>query len=241
MIRKQVICFILFSLIGFSVDAKDEFCSNKEINPAVQLQNNGWLRIVDQYVAEYSPEEFYKGDEQLIKMHKESVKMGIAREKIRELNVRIQFLKPCIATTEVDEWVRKQNPSGDPDALLSLTDEKGKCIALLIKSYEAMQKSNKEKADEMTKEAARQCGNIEDYINPRFRCDYRFKVFLTSFSPSKSKKYASDTDGRFPETPIIDIKDNRINRKEEMLPGETMWIKFYITGTATSWCVWVPK
>ena len=241
MVMKKVIFIILFSLISFSVDAKDKVCSNKEINPNVQLQDNGWLKIVDQYVEEFTPEERYKGNEQMIKRHKNLVRKGLEREKLRELNVKIQFLKPCVATTETKEWLKKQNPSGDPNALIPLTDEKGKCIALLIEYAQANQQGNKEKADEIRKKTVKQCPDIMEYITPRFRCDYRLKVFFTDFNQSKFKEYAAGTFSYFPEAPIIDVIEDRINRKEEMLPGETMWIKFYIPGDATSWCVWVPK
>lgn len=237
--RIRIFLVVLFSLISFSVDAKDKPCSNKEINPDVQLQNNGWLKIIDQYVEEFTPEEFYNGNEELIKSHKNSVKLGIAREKKRVLNVKIQFLRPCIATTEMEEFSKKHNPSGDPDALIPLTGEKGKCIAFIFEYYQTNQ-ANKEERNEIIKKAVNQCPDFLELLTPGFRCDYRLKVFLTSFSPSKFKKYEYRTDGFFPKAPVIDVKNNRINYKEEMLPGETMWIKFY-PGTATSWCVWVPK
>jgi hypothetical protein len=239
---KKVIFIILFSLISFSVYAKDQICSNKAINPAVQLQDNGWLKIVDQYIEESTPEEFYSGDEQAIKSHKESVKLlKYKTEKIRKLHVKIQFLKPCVATTEFDEYLKNYNGKDDNN-IIPLTGEKGECIALLADSLDAQKQGNKEKSDEFMKKAVEQCPNIMDYIDPRFRCNYRFKVFNTTFTPSKLKKYESSEFSFFPAAPTIDIKDNRIYRKDEMLPGETMWITFPpISGNETSWCVWVPK
>jgi hypothetical protein len=238
---KKIIFIILFSLISFLVYAKDQGCSNKEMNPAVQLQDNGWLKIVDQYIEEFTPEEFYNGDEKAIKSHKESVKLlEYKTEKIRTLHVKIQFLKPCVATTETDEYF-KDHPGKDPNDIIPLTGEKGECLALLIGSIDAERQGNKKKSDEILKKAAKQCHNIMDYLQPRFRCDYRFKVFNTTFTPSKFKKYTSDVDSDFPEAPTIDIKGNRIYRKNEILPGETIWITFPISGNVTSWCVWVPK
>ena len=236
-----MLIIISFSLIGFSVYAKEQGCLNKVINPTVQLQDNGWLKIVDQYIEESTPEEFYNGDEQAIKRHKEHVKlMGYKTEKIRELNVKIQFLKPCIATTEADEYAKEYNPTLDPRVYIPLEGGKGKCISLIMKWYNANKQGN-EKSDEILKKAVEQCPNIMDYITPRFKCDYRFKVFNTTFTPSKFKKYESDVESYFPEAPITHITDNRNKTKTEILPGETMWIKFTISGDVTSWCVWVPK
>jgi len=237
---KKTILIILCLSISFSVYAKEQGCTNKEINPKVQLQDNGWLKIVDQYIEEFTPEEYYKGNEQMIKMYKDQVKQGLEREKIRMLNVKIQFLKPCIATTKADEYF-KQYSDDEMINIMSLKGEEGKCITLITASYAAIKQGNKEESDEIMQKAIKQCPNILDYMQPRFRCDYRFKVFTTQLSPSEFKKYTSQVFSYFPEAPITDITDNKINRKTEMLPGETMWIKFYISGDTTSWCTWVPK
>ena len=37
-------------------------------------------------------------------------------KKIRFLKLKIQFLKPCLATTKVEEYIKKYAPSGEPDA-----------------------------------------------------------------------------------------------------------------------------
>ncbi len=228
--------------ISFSVEAADEFCTQKEINRAVQLQDNGWLKILEQYVEEITPEEFYRGDEQSIKLHKDAVKLGLNTENIRQLNVKIQFLKPCVATTEWDEYVKKhgRNPD-DPNELIPLTGEKGECFALLFKSWEAHEQGNKEKKKELIEKTAKQCPDIMEYMFPRFQCDYRLKVFLTQFSLAKFKRYELNTYSSFPQAPYKDSAGSSIKRKTEMLPGETMWVKFYLTGNPTSWCVWVPK
>lgn len=236
-IIRIMLIIVLFSLISFSTDAKDKICSNKAINHAVQLQDNGWLKIVDQYIEEVTPEDFYTGNEQLIKMHKDMVKKGIERETMRRLHVKIQFLKPCVATTEADEYFKNK----DLDATFTVSDEKSNCIDLLFKSYNALQQGNKEKSEEITTKAFEQCPNLMDYMEPCFKCDYRFKVFNTTFTPSKFKKYESSEFSYFPKAPITDMTGKYITRKDKMLPGETMWITFYIPNDATSWCVWVPK
>lgn len=241
-IISSVLIIILFSLISFSVYAKDQICSNKAINHAVQLQDNGWLKIIDQYIEEFTPEEFYKGDAQMIKMQKENVKsFGYKTEKIRMLRVKIQFLKPCVATTEADEYF-KDYTGKDTNDVIPLTGEKGECIAHLLKYLDAeKQGKNKEELSEIAKKAYKQCPNVMDYLQPRFMCNYHFKVFNTSFTPSNLKQYESREYSYFPEAPTTDITNGRIKRKKEMLPGETMWIAFPISGDATTWCVWVPK
>ena len=65
-------------------------------------------------------------------------------------------------------------------------------------------------------------------------------VFLTAYSQRDTKKNGSSTSGVFPVAPIIDKKLKQVNRKRKVLPGETMWLTFSVTG-AKSWKVWVPK
>jgi hypothetical protein len=236
MIIKKILLVILFSLVSYSVQAKDNGCLNKEINPDVQLQNNGWIKIVSQYIEEITPERFYETlpmKEQIITSYKDMVKRGLVRDKIIKLHIKIQFLQPCKATTDVQEWVKKQNPSGDPNAFIQLKDEHVQCLDLFAEWDQANKNGNKEKEKEIIKKSNKL--NCTEYQISRFQCDYRLKVFLTTFNND------SDTKSFYPVAPIMDMTVNPINNKSEMLPGETMWIEFIITDNATSWCVWVPK
>ena len=55
-----------------------------KINPEVQLQDNGWIKIVDQYVEETTLKDMDLPEE-------------IRNKKFKKLHVKIQFLKPCKA------------------------------------------------------------------------------------------------------------------------------------------------
>jgi hypothetical protein len=67
---------------------------------------------------------------------------------------------------------------------------------------------------------------------PKFRCDYRIKVFPTFYS---SIGYEIETQG---EIPSAGFKESQ---KIEMLPGENTFVTFIIPDEADSWHVWVPR
>jgi hypothetical protein len=77
-------------------------------------------------------------------------------------------------------------------------------------------------------------GNL-DYSVPQFRCNYRFKVFVTLSSEEGNE---IETKGDYPVAYASGSSDRR---KIEMFPGEkTIW-SFPIPYNAKSWKVWVPK
>jgi hypothetical protein len=92
---------------------------------------------------------------------------------------------------------------------------------------------------------------------PRFRCDYRFKVFVTFFSPDGEEV---ETKGEYPAAYWTDSQ--HVERKPEMLPGEKSDLSFSIpadlfenkiseniygkkkppkSSRVSPWKAWVPK
>ena len=61
------------------ISSKDKKHLSK-INLEVQLKDNGYLKILDEYIELKTPEEFYRNEE-MINQHKNMVKMGLANEK----------------------------------------------------------------------------------------------------------------------------------------------------------------
>jgi hypothetical protein len=206
----------------------------------VQLQDNGWVRIVSEFVEEESYEEFYK---------RQSVPISKLEKgrKIRRLNVKIQFLKACQATTRElkfsEEFMQSAKtgqsmpPENQAMFLLGLTaritqdgklkeEEKQEQINKMMKEYHEFCSRNGIDGDEL----------LMDLSLPRFRCDYRIKVFATFLSPTG---FEMETDGIIPYALLIDSVLEK--RKTEMLPGETTYVTFIIPENAKSWKVWVPK
>lgn len=182
-----------------------------KISLDVQRQDNEWIRIEETVVIEKKPEEYYKdfGDnaEKLIKMHKESVKRGHSRENFRMLLVTIRFLKYCKATT-------KESPLGS-----------------IIKTDKMNDQQIRDFFDAWGKHLTDM-----DYHLPRFRCDYRTKVFTTFFSSSGKELR---TDGWVPHAWLMDSSSDK--RKVEMSPGETTLVIFTIPNDAEYWHAWVSK
>lgn len=95
---------VIFALLFPSINAftqqpispqSKEYLS--KINPKVQLKENSWLKIVNEFVIEESPEQYYSKIYDDDKLRKDSIKR--ASSKIfKTLYVDIQFLKPCNAT-----------------------------------------------------------------------------------------------------------------------------------------------
>ena len=70
-------------------------------------------------------------------------------------------------------------------------------------------------------------------ILSKFRCNYRLKVFVTFYSKNGVEIETEDT---LPSAQFVnDVLKN------VMVPGERMWILFFIPDNAESWKVWVPK
>lgn len=174
----------------------------RKINPEVQLKDNGWLKIVDEFLVEKTPEEFYdeiysgspeyRNSETTKKVIELDNKIG---KTYKRIYVQIQFLKPCKATQ-----------------LMLMVDKP-------------------ESTDELS-------GTFvdTDYLMPKFRCDYRVKVFVTFFSKDGNE---IKTNGSRP--PALLINSFSKNRKTEMLPGEKTYDTFILPDEAAYWYVWVPK
>jgi len=71
---------------------------------------------------------------------------------------------------------------------------------------------------------------------PRFRCDYRVKVFATFFN---KKGHEIETMGQRPYALLMNSFSK--SRKTVMLPGEKTYIEFVIPDEAKDWYIWVPK
>lgn len=228
--------FIFFQ-IWIILFANTAWCADKISD--VRLQENGWIRIVDHFVTNLTPEEFYKvsADHPLAKMMK--------NEKFRVLYIKIEFLKRCIANT-IDEEIRKDSMRRI-EARLPVTNEGQALLMLNLSAYAASKaktESEKEDAQKVYTEFKEFCtGNGIDPVQfnmdvsvPRYRCDYRNKVFASFYSAAG---HEIETRGEYPIGYWID--SNRTTRKVEMLPGETTYVTMYIDNKAKSWKVWVPK
>jgi hypothetical protein len=196
---KKFLLLQIWIVIIFLVNAA--WCADKISD--VQLQENGYIRIIGQPTparlcvrissdpkAKIERDTFreYDDEERNASLRKES---GWKKEEcdIRQLQVDLLFLRPCVATT-----IRSDDPFGD------------------LFSFKF------------------------DAITPRFRCDYRFKIFTTLYS---AEGYEIETEGQYPIAYWTDSRHTE--RKTEMLPGEKTWVTFTIPDNAKSWKVWVPK
>lgn len=68
----------------------------ENINTDVQLKDNGWIKIVNNFVREMTPEEFFeaKPTDNIVIFHKNFASMEGKNPNIIRLYVKIQFLKP---------------------------------------------------------------------------------------------------------------------------------------------------
>jgi hypothetical protein len=187
-----------------------------KINPEVQLQDNGWIKIVNQFVGESS--------------NKTLRPLGF-----KELTVKIQFLKPCKATRlkfDISEKFMDKRPLSPEEQaffLLKLGVVTSKNDEERIKFYKIYEKYCKQNGIDA----------FEFYLDvavPKFRCDYRIKVFVTFFAKDGCE---IETDSAIPFAMLIDSSSNK--RKTEMLPGEKTYVTFIVPGNAVSWYIWVPK
>jgi len=189
---------------------------SSDVNPDVQLQDNGYFRIIKKPFAVWSCHKYERGekldtikklidattfltdygDDKLNEIERE--KHGFKQEDClsRSTLVHLQFLKPCIATTI------SSNTSNEP-----------------LRDFGDLFEGN------------------DDAFLPRFRCDYRFKVFITSFSADGNE---IKTEGEY--TIAKQRTGEKFDkRKLEKSPGETVNHIFSIPVDAKSWKVWVPK
>ncbi len=193
---------------------------DKTKSSEVRLQENGWIKIVDQSVEKLTAEEFYK----------ENISESEKGKIIRKLNVKIQFLRPCKTTSKIDEWLNKQ---GEKIYIDSLDEEGGFITSIVYGYFKALQAGDKQKATEIYQSIEKQypTKDMYEYVRQEFRCDYRCKIFAILFS---SKGEELSTMSNF-------ISSYRSLEKTTVQTGETRSITFFIPETATSWHVWVPK
>lgn len=180
-------------------------------NSDVRVKDNGWLRIIDEFLLKKTPEEFFEGELNEAKKEKDAKSIERWEKGIREkteagkiyrfVYVKIEFLKPCKATmleVKYDDVIKKFKTIGDiKDSL----DEEDPFFGL--------------------------GGGI------KFRCDYRLKVFATFYS-----KNGVET-GTYNALPPAEFINGVI--KDVKVPGERMWMSFFMPENAESWKIWVPK
>lgn len=231
----------LSKIAGSVTPLSSLFLENKpylsRINPEVQVQDNGWLKIDKYFVEELTAEEFYK--EHMLESDK--------GKTIKKLHVKIQFLKPCQATTLFEEMKAEYDRDWEQSLKLKrpLSDKSQALFMLFLTNYAMTDgKTPKEKSDQMIKEYYAFCRKVGidgfqlymDISVTRYRCDYKIKVFTTFFA---KEGYEIRTEGDIPLAQKIDSYSE--NRKTVMLPGETLWLSFIIPDDAVYWYVWVPK
>jgi hypothetical protein len=109
---------------------------------------------------------------------------------------------------------------------------------------EAQKKGDKEAVERLMGVFEKNCKEAgidpQDFLSdielPRFRCDYRLRIFVTFLTKEGLEIKTMD------EIPYALLLDgNSGKRKTEMLPGERMYVTFLIPDKAKSWKVWVPK
>ena len=231
--RRIILAVLLFISLLFPVSSYAEKPTSPKgdnyldkINPEVQLKDNGWLKIVEQYLIETPVEEYYKDKKELIEALKSS-----GTEKVRRLHVQVQFLKPCTATV-----VRPQ---------LTKESESTALLMLDIFNYASTDgETSEEELKILYKDYKEYC--IDNGIDPfefamnaylpRFRCDYRTKVFITFYT---KEGHEINTEGEHPIALLINKLSEK--RKKEMLPSEKTYLTFSVPDNAESWYVWLPK
>lgn len=74
-----------------------------------------------------------------------------------------------------------------------------------------------------------------DSIIPRYRCDYRFKVFVTFYS---KEGLEIETQSEYPRA-----EENKLTKEweKEKVPGEISSLAFFLPENAKTWKVWVPR
>jgi len=194
-------------------------------------------RTVAKSVSDLTSQEFYQvsADHPLAKIP----------EIHRMLYIKIEFLEPCTAVTRAKE-INKESDRRLKEGL-PLSNEGQALLALGIAGYahnKAKTESEKKDAQEVYAEFKTLCTEngidsnqfVIDLNIPRFKCDYRNKVFASFYSAKGSE---IETRGEYPIAYWTD--SNQTKRKIEMLPGETTYVTMYIPKEVKSWEIWVPK
>ena len=170
-------------------NAIKKYLSGQKKGDDARVQENGWIRIIDHFVENLTPEEFYKvgPDHPLAKMDK----------AFKKLWVQIEFLKPCTASTlfrEISEQYGKEwDKSFNDYAKYKIT---GRGLSPKSTAFLMLQLSKMPSADTAERRAGiwneyeAHCEKhgiapyefMNDLYLPRFRCDDRLKVFVTFLS-----------------------------------------------------------
>ncbi len=195
----------------------------------VRLQDNGWIRILDYFYWETTMEEVERIRSGRVD---KNLPDSFKNWKMKFLNVKIMFLKPCKAKTlshKMAEATSKEELARYNSVLNFLLVWK----TLKDEGKEAECDKLMRKLDEMPIE--KEILN-KYYLFPEYECDYRNKLFVTFFF-DKESKIEMETKGQYP---IAGVPEGE-RRKFEILPGETLNISFVVPESAKSWKVWVPK
>lgn len=222
-----------------------EYLSGKHRIATGRVKENEWIKIVNHFVWELTPEQFYKvgPDTPLAKMNKGKI--------FRKLWVQIEFLKPCTAST-LFQKVRDQYRSegglfGDlmhPERKVKPLSPKSMAFLLAqINNMMATQDVDEKRRLGVWNDYEAHCKKygidpyefMYDLYLPQFRCDDRLKVFVTFLSAGAEL----ETKGEIPVADLINDKSE--DRKTLMVPGERTAVIFSIPNEAESWEVWVPK
>jgi hypothetical protein len=225
-----VIALLLFPSVMWCADkalidpqetmkAINDFHKNKNVD--VRVQDNEWLRIMDYFVEEKRMGELIKDFEKI---------PGLKDVITRKLNVKILFLKQCKAKLLSDK-MKESSSKAETDKYTG--------ILIYMGGYAELSKSGKKK--EMEEYRVKALESMPDldkimeeyYFFPKFKCDYRTKVFVTFYNALGAEVETAE------QVPIAYWKDEE--RKIEMLPGETTYVTFIIPDGATSWDIWLPK
>jgi len=125
----------------------------KKVDLKVRRQENDWVKILQSFAFEQTPEEFFhkKSDDRVVIVHKETAKVMGERENFRWLQVEVQFRRYCMATKKKPPEGRlKEYLGGDPKTTWELF-----WAEILSPDIET--------------------------IVPMFRCDDRTEVFATFY------------------------------------------------------------
>ena len=96
-----VFCFTLVSLAlseDFLGPLPPEYL--KKVDLKVRRQDNDWVKIIQSFAFEQTPEEFFHegSDNRTVIVRKQTAKVMGERGNFRWLQVEVQFLRPCTAT-----------------------------------------------------------------------------------------------------------------------------------------------
>jgi hypothetical protein len=221
-----------------------EYLSGKRKIATGRVKENEWIKIVDNFVQELTPEEFFQtklSDHQL-QFYKGKI--------YKRLWVEIEFLKPCTASTlfkeisgqygkEWDEFVGNASKYPKPQFKLSPKSMAFMMLQFWNKEFNETGKSNQGLWKEYEAHCAEHGLDPIDFMSnlyvPKFRCDDKLKVFVTFLSTGGEL----ETVGIIPVAQLINDKSN--DRKKLMVSGERTSAIFSIPDKANSWEVWVPK